>query len=149
MAALRTRSHLATPRSLAAKDIPRVRACAADLLKTASVAGKRRFKLRRFLPPLDGDIDITRLVFESKPDASDFFGRQNSRARTGELIEHPVAARRRIEQRVSDQRDRFYSGMGGERLHATSPEGVDARVGPNVGAIAAETDQFDLVFVWR
>jgi hypothetical protein len=38
--------------------------------------------------------------------------------------------------------------MGGQRLHATSPEGVDARVGPDVGAIAAETPQFDIVSVW-
>jgi hypothetical protein len=127
MAALRTRSNLAAPRSVAAKSgrrfgvrralwlrlgggrlrtsmlrrITRVRASGTDLLETSSVAGKRRFKLRRFLPPLDGDIDISRLIFDAKSDAPHFFGRQNGRARTYELIEHSVAARRRIEQRVA------------------------------------------------
>jgi hypothetical protein len=37
--------------------------------------------------------------------------------------------------------------MGGERLRATSAERVDARIGPDVGAIAAETTQFDIVSV--
>jgi hypothetical protein len=35
------------------------------------------------------------------------------------LIEHYVAARGAVEQRVSDQRDRLYRGVGGERLLAT------------------------------
>jgi hypothetical protein len=61
--------------------------------------------------------------------------------------ERHVAAPRTIEQRVSDERDRFYGGMGGKRLDAIPPEGVDARVGPNVGAIATETAQFDIVSV--
>jgi hypothetical protein len=89
-------------RTMVLRRIVRVRASGTDLLKTSSVAGKRRFKLRRFLPPHNGDIDISRLVFDSESYASDFFGRQNSCARTGELIEHPVAAHRTIEQRVSD-----------------------------------------------
>ena len=82
-----------------------------------------------------------------KPDAPDFFGRQNGRARTRELIEHHVAARRAIEKRVGDERDGLHRRMRGERFHAASPEGVDARVGPDVGAIAAEAAQFDIVSV--
>src|SRR3984893_14873549 len=148
MAALRTRSHLATPRSLTAKGFPRVRASGADLLETSSVAGERRFKLCQFLPPLDGDIDITRLVFDAISEAADFLGRQNDRARTCELIERHVAAPRTIEKRISDERDGLCRRMGGERLHPTSPEGIDARVGPNVGAITTETAQFDIVSVW-
>src|SRR5580704_17646235 len=92
--------------------IVRVRASGTDLLKTSSVAGKRRFKLRQFLPPLDGDIDISRFIFDAKSVAADFLGRQNGRARTCELIEHHIAARRRIEQRVSDERDGLYRRMG-------------------------------------
>ena len=91
----------------------RARTSGADVLKASSVAGKRRFKLCRFLPTHDGDIDITRLVFDSKSYAPDFFGGENGRARTGELIKHRVAARRAIEQRVSDERHGLYGGMGG------------------------------------
>ena len=99
----------------------RVRASGADLLETSSVAGKRRFKLCDVLPPLDGDIDISRLVFDAKPDAADFLGRHNRRARTCELIQHHVAARGTIEQRVSDESDRLYRRMSGERLHRPRP----------------------------
>jgi hypothetical protein len=88
-----------------------------------------------------------RFIFDAKSDAPDFLGRQNGRARTCELIEHAVATPRAIEKRISDERDGLYRRMGGQRLHAASPEGVDARVGPNVGAIATETAQFDIVSV--
>ena len=57
-----------------------VRASGADLLKTSSVVGKRRLKFCQFLPPLDGDVDISRLVFDAKSDTADFLGRQNGRA---------------------------------------------------------------------
>jgi hypothetical protein len=52
-----------------------------DLLETSSVAGKRRLKLRQPLPPFDGDINIPRLIFDAKSNATDFFGRQNSLSR--------------------------------------------------------------------
>src|SRR3984893_9641003 len=131
-------------RMMMLRRIFRVRASGADVLKTSSVTGKRRFKLCRFLPPLNGDIDISRLVFDSEPYAPDFFGRKNGRTRTCELIEHSIAARRTIEQRVGDERDRFYSGMGGKRLQPIPAERVDAWVSPNVGAIAAEAAQIDI-----
>src|SRR5436309_4862703 len=127
--------------------IVRVGAHGADLPKTASVAAKRRFKLRRSLPPLDGDIDISRLILDPKSDAADLLGRQKGRARTCELIEHHVATSGAIEKRIGDERDGLDRRMGGQRLHATSPEAVDARVGPDVGAIATETPQFDIVSV--
>jgi hypothetical protein len=38
-------------RTMVLRRIVRVRASGTDLLKTSSAAGKRRFKLRRFLPP--------------------------------------------------------------------------------------------------
>src|ERR1700732_4972674 len=125
----------------------RVRVSGADVLKTSSVTGKRRFKLCRFLPPLNGDIDISRLVFDSEPYAPDFFGRKNGRTRTCELIEHSIAARRTIEQRVGDERDRFYSGMGGKRLQPIPAERVDAWGSPHVGGMAAEAAQIDIVSV--
>ena len=72
---------------------------------------------------------------------------KNGRARTGELIEHHVATRRAVEQRIGDERDRLYRRVRGERLHAVAAERVDARIGPDIGAIATETTQFDIVSV--
>src|ERR1700678_1799935 len=113
----------------------RVGASGADFLETSSIVGKRCLKLGRALPPLDGDIDVSRLVFDAKAYAPDFLGRQNGGARTRKLVEHHVATRRTIEKRIGDERDGLYRRMGGERLIATPAERVDARVGPDVGAI--------------
>src|SRR6266571_281035 len=123
-------------------------ASGADFLKTSSIVRKRCFKIRHCLPPLDGDIDVSRLVFDAKTSTPDFVGRQNGRARTGKLIEDYVATRRTIEKRIGDECDGLYRRMGGERLLATPAECVDARVGPDVGTIAAETTQLNVVSVW-
>jgi hypothetical protein len=61
------------------------------------------------------------------------------------LIEHHVAARAAVEQRVGDQRDRLDRRMSGERFHATFAEGVDAGVGPDVRPVASEAAQLDVV----
>src|ERR1700719_756282 len=120
----------------------------ADFLETSSIVGKSCFKLRRSLPPLDGDIDVARLVLDATTYAPDFLGRQNGGARTCKLVEHHVATCRTIEKRIGDERDRLYRRMGGERLSAAPAERVNARIGPDVGAIAAETTQFDIVSMW-
>jgi hypothetical protein len=54
------------------------------------------------LPPFDGDIDVSRLIFDAQTDSPDFLGRQNGRARTCKLVEHHVATRRAIEKRIGD-----------------------------------------------
>src|SRR5580704_784576 len=152
MAALRTGSNPRAGRSFGAggdrrvmpRRVVRGGASGADLLEPSSIVGKRRFKLRRALPPLDGDIDVSGLVFDAKTDAPDFLGRQNGGARTRKLVEHHLATRCTIKKRVGDERDGLYGRMGGERLIATPAERVDARGGPDVGAIAAEATQFDI-----
>ena len=101
--------------------IVRVRANGADLPKAASVAAKRRFKLRRSLPPLDGDIDISRLILDPKSDAADFLGRQKGRARTCELIEHHVTTSGAIEKRIGDERDGLDRRMGGQASASMRP----------------------------
>src|SRR5215471_15742108 len=136
MAALWSRSNLVA--RLVAKNSSGGRAGGGDLLETSSVAGERRLKLRRSLPSCDGDIDISGLVFDAEGDPPDFLGRQNGCPRAGELIEHHLAPRRAIQKRIGDERDRLDRRMGGKRLYPASPEGVDARISPDIGAIAAE-----------
>jgi hypothetical protein len=87
-----------------------VGASSADLFETPPIVRKHCFKLRRPLPPLDGDIDVSRLVFNAKTDAPDFLGRQNGRARARELVEYDFASRRTIEKRIGDKRDGLYVG---------------------------------------
>ena len=83
------------------------RASSGDVLETASVASEHRLKFCHALPSQDGDIDVAGFIFDADGDARDFFRRQNGRSRTHKLIEHDVAPRGAIEQRVGDQRDRF------------------------------------------
>jgi hypothetical protein len=92
--------------------VVRVGASGADFLETSSIVGKRCFKLRRSLPPLDGDIGVSRLVFDAKTYAPDFLGRQNGRTRTCKLVEHHVTTRRTIEKRIGDERDKVLQSDG-------------------------------------
>jgi hypothetical protein len=52
---------------------------------------------------------------------------------------HHVATSSAIEKRIGGERDGLYRRMGGQCLHATSPEGVDARVGLGVFLEATAT----------
>ena len=61
------------------------------------------------------------------------------------MIEHDVAARRAVEQRIGDQRHPLYRGVSGERFVATLAECVNAGVGPDVRPVASEAAQFDVV----
>ena len=119
----------------------------ADFLESPPVAGKRCFQVGDFLPPFDGDIDVSGLVFDPVTRAPDFLGRQNGRARATELVEHRVTACGAVQKCVGDQRDGLDGRMGCERLHAVPAEGIDARIGPNIGAIATKTAQLDIVSV--
>src|SRR4029077_9125223 len=125
-------------RAMTARCVDRLGASGADFLETSSISGKCCFQLRPFLPPFDGDIDVSGLVFDAKADAPDFLGRQHGRARACELVEHHVATRRAIKKRIGDEGNGLYRRVGSERLHPTPAERVDARIGPDVGAIAAE-----------
>ena len=103
------------------------------------------------LPPADCRIDIERIELDAAADPADTFGRQQRRAAAEKRVEDKVAAGRTIENRIGDQRDRFYRGMkrGKVPLFALSPEIVQAWVMPDVGAVATMLAQLDVIPVRR
>jgi hypothetical protein len=66
-------------------------------------------------------------------------------ARARELIEHDVAASRAVDERIGDQGNGLCCRMTDKGLHAALAKCVDARIAPNIGAVAAKATELDIV----
>src|SRR5438105_7958119 len=122
-----------------------------EIVETVSPRGVDGAFAGEALPSPNRGIDIERIELDAAADPADTLGRQQRRATAEKRVEDKLAAGRTIENRIGDQRDRFYRGMkrGKVPLFALSPEIVQAWVMPHVGAVAAMLTQFDVIPVRR
>src|SRR5947208_15308888 len=103
------------------------------------------------LPAADRGVDIQRIEVPAATDPAEALSSQQCRTAAEKGIEDKIAARRTIEDRIRDQRDRFYGRVkGGEAsLFALSPEVVEAWVVPDIASIPAMPAELDIVPVRR
>src|SRR3954447_7230643 len=95
--------------------------------------------VEELLPAADDRIDIARV--ELRPVTSSPLARGGNQgcAAAEKAVEHDVAARRAVEDRIGYQGDRFHRRMQRQQvpLLGLAREGVDPGVSPNIAAVAA------------
>jgi hypothetical protein len=99
----------------------------------------------RMKPPKD-HITIKRVELDAKTAAPSPLGSDQRRARAGKGIENDAFTARAVAYRVCNHRHRFHGGVKLE-IRAAIPEAVDARIGPDIRAVAAVFAEFDVVGV--
>src|SRR3954465_5685832 len=101
------------------------------------------------LPAADDRVDIAGMELKSVAAPAGALGGDHRRAAAEKAIEHDVAAGRAVEDRIGDHRHRFYwwSKRRQIALLAAAGEGVGPWVVPDIGAVAAEWAELDVVAV--
>ena len=97
------------------------------------------------LPAANGDVDIERIKLGAEAAAAGFLSGDERRARAHEGVEHGAAALGDVAQSIRHHGDRLDGRVGGEQLIALVAEGVEAAVGPEVGAVAAVAAEFHVI----
>lgn len=99
------------------------------------------------LPAPNRGVHIAGIEFQAIADPAGAFSRHEAGPATQERIQDHVAPARRIQNRIRHQRDGFDGRVKGEEIPflARSTKGIDARVPPDVRAIAAESAQLDVI----
>src|SRR6202045_2364308 len=99
------------------------------------------------LPAADDRIDIDRVELQPVAAPASALGGHHSRAAAEKGIEHDIAARRAVEDRVGDHRHRLHGRMQRRQitLLAAAGEGVGPGVSPDVAAVTAELAELDII----
>ena len=131
--------HLLTPGLM-----PRSRARSSKVLSAFRVS---RREIVDFHEPPDDRVDVVRINLDAVSTSPGLFGSDQRGAAAGEGVQNDPAAVRAIEDGVGDERDRFDRRMHGKLGVPLLAEGVHAGIGPDIGAVASEAAQFDIVDV--
>src|SRR5437588_11983627 len=101
------------------------------------------------LPAADDRVDIAGIELKSVAAPAGALGGDHRRAAAEKAVEHDVAAGRAVEDRIGDHRHRFYCRMQRRQiaLLAAAGKGVGPGVVPDIGAVAAELAELDVVAV--
>src|SRR5438105_7326573 len=101
------------------------------------------------LPAADDRIDIGGVELQPVAAPAGALGGDHRRATADKAVEYDVAARRAIEDRIGDHRDRLHRRVQRREiaLSAAAGEGVGPRVAPYVAAVAPEPAKLDVVAV--
>src|SRR2546423_1920186 len=102
----------------------------------------------QFLPAANDRIDITRVELQPTAAPAGTLGGDHRRAAAEKAVEHDVAARRAVEDRIGDHRHRLYRRVQRRQIaFAASGKGIGPGVSPNIGAVAPEAAELDIVAV--
>src|SRR6202521_1230648 len=102
---------------------------------------------RERLPAPDDGVDVAGIDLEPVAASARALGRDHRGAAAEETVEHDVAARRAVEDRVGDERDRLHRRMQREQIAFVrrAAEGIRAAVVPNIRTMATVPTQLDVV----
>jgi hypothetical protein len=101
------------------------------------------------LPACDGDVDVTRIDLDQKGLPPCLFGGDQGGPGAAERIEDDAVAVRTIADRINDKGDRLDRGVQRELALRSAAEDVLARIIPDIGSVAAEAAEFNVVDVRR
>src|SRR6202521_4586855 len=102
---------------------------------------------RERLPAPDDGVAVERVDLYPIAASAHALGRDHRGAAAEETVEHDVAARRAVEDRIGDERDRLHRRMQREQIAFVrrAAEGIRAAVVPNIRTMATVPTQLDVV----
>ncbi len=101
------------------------------------------------LPPADRRLDVFRIQLHGVGAPPRLLGGDDRGATAHEGIEDDAAALGAIQDRIGHEHHWFHSGMHGKLCEPVGPQGVHARIGPDVAAMPAVLAKLEVVHVWR
>jgi len=101
------------------------------------------------LPAANGGIDIAWIELQRAAAPAGALGRDHRRAAAEKGVEHDLAARRAVEDRIGDHRHRLDRRVQGQEiaLATAAGKGIGAGIVPHIAAVAPKPAELDIVAV--
>ena len=120
-----------------------------EVIKGAAGSGMAGAAAGQGLPAANGGIDIAWIELEPAAAPARALGGDHRRAAAEKGVEHDVAARRAVEDRIGDHGDRLHRRVERQQitLLATAGKGIGPGITPHIAAVAPKPAELDIVAV--